>query len=97
MAGHMHNNGYLGRQLYRLFKKQGLVNVGYEIFPLAGTSYAFARQAWSMDDLEREALARKIVIENELKNVQRELEQADADGALFGYCCMILVVGQEAG
>jgi len=97
MADHMHNNGYSGRQLYRLFKKQGLVNVSFEIFPLAGTSYAFGRQVWSMDDVEREALAKKIITEAELKKFQSELEQADAEGVFFGYGCMILVAGQKAG
>jgi len=96
-ADHMHHNGYSGRQLYRLFKKQGLVNVSFEVFPLAVTNYAFARQITTMDNIEREALARNIVTEAELKKYQKELEQADTDGVYFGYACMTLVAGQKAG
>jgi len=94
---HMFHNGYSGRQLYRLFKKQGLDNVTFEVFPLVVTSYAFARQIWTMDRLEREALAKNIVTEVELKEFQMELEQADADGVFFGYGCMTLVAGQKTG
>lgn len=97
MADHMQHNGYSGRQLYRLFKKQGLVNVSFEIFPLAGTNYAFGRQVWNMDNLEKEALANNIITETELETLQREFEQADAEGVFFGYGCMILVAGQKAG
>jgi len=94
---HMYHNGYSGRQLYRQFKKQGLENVSFEVFPLAVTSYAFARQITTMDTIEKEALAENIVTEAELKKYQMELEQADADGVFFSYGCLTLVAGQKAG
>jgi ubiquinone/menaquinone biosynthesis C-methylase UbiE len=96
MADHMFQNGYAGRQLYRLFKKQGFANVFLDVFPLVVTNYAFARQIWSLDSLMIEAIARNVVTEAEVKSFQMELEQADADGVFFGYGCMMLVAGQKA-
>jgi ubiquinone/menaquinone biosynthesis C-methylase UbiE len=94
-ADHMLYNGYSGRQLYRLFKKQGLVNVFFEVFPLVVTNYAFARQIWTMDELEREAVAKNVVTKAEIRKIHAESEQADADGVFFGYGCLTLVAGQK--
>ena len=96
-ADHMFHNGYSGRQLYRLFKKEGFVNISFDVFPVVVTNYHFTRQIWAIDRLEREALARKILTEVELKKFQIELEQADADGNFLAYVCMTLVAGQKAG
>jgi len=89
----MLNNGYAGRQLYRLFKKQGLADVAYEVFPIVFTNYTLAREIWTMDRLEQEALTKKIITENELHRIHADLEQADADGVFFSYGCMIQVAG----
>ncbi|HSG24846.1 MAG TPA: methyltransferase domain-containing protein [Anaerolineales bacterium] len=97
LADHLAHNGYSGRQLYRQFKKQGLVNVSFEVFPLVMTNYAFARQAALMDKTAKEALAKNVITEAELKRYQMDLEQADADGVYFSYGCMMLVAGQKAG
>lgn len=94
-AEHMCNNGFSGRQLYRLFKKQGLGNISFEVFPLVVTNYAFGRQIVGMDKLEQEAITRNIITEEELHRYQTNAEQADADGVYFGSCCMMLVSGQK--
>lgn len=96
-ADHMYNNGYAGRQLYRLFKTQGLKQVTYEVFPLVITNYAFSRQIADMDKLEREALVQGIITEHELRRIQMNLELADANGIFFCYTIMILTAGQKAG
>ena len=93
----MHNNGFSGRQLYRLFKKQGLGNVSFEVFPLTVTNYALSRQIVGMDKLEKEAIAKNIITEDELRRYQTNLEQADTEGVYFSYGCMILVAGQKTG
>lgn len=97
MADHMCDNGYAGRQLYRLFKKQGLVNVSFEVLPLVVTNYTFARKVWSLDKLEMQAVVMNVVTEAEVKKIQMEFEQADANGVFFGYGCLTLVAGQKAG
>ena len=94
-ADRMLLNGYAGRQLYRLFKRQGFIDVSYEVFPTVLTNYILARQVWLLDELEREALAEKIITEDELHRFQTSLEQADADGVFFGYGCMTLVSGHK--
>ena len=94
---HMLNNGYAGRQLYRLFKEQGLRNVSFEVFPMVNTSYAFSRQIILADKLEKEALAKNIITEDELRRFQKDGEQADANGVFFTTCCLMLVCGQKAG
>lgn len=94
---HMLNNGYAGRQLYCLFKEQGLRNVSFEVFPMVNTSYAFSRQIILADKLEKEALAKNIITEDELRRFQEYGERADANGVFFTSCCMMLVSGQKAG
>jgi hypothetical protein len=93
----MLNNGFSGRQLYRLFKKQGLGNVSFEVFPLSVTNYALSRQIIGMDKLEKEAIAKNIITEDELRRYQTDLEQADTEGVYFSHGCMILVTGQKTG
>ncbi|MBW6474712.1 MAG: methyltransferase domain-containing protein [Anaerolineaceae bacterium] len=97
MSDNLYHNGYAGRQLYRLFKKQGLMNVSFDVLPLVVTNYTFARQIWSLDILECQAVEKKVVTEGEVKKIQMAFEQADADGVFFGYGCLTLVAGQKVG
>lgn len=97
IAENMLNNGYSGRQLYRLFREQGLGDVSFEVFPLAFTSYAFVRQIILADKLEEEALAKNIITEDELHRYRTDVEHADANGMFFSSCSMILVSGQKKG
>jgi len=94
-AEYMLNNGFSGRQLYRLFKKQGLGNVSLEVFPIVVTNHALERQIVGTDQLEHEAIAKNIITEEELQRYQANAEQADSDGVYFGTCCMMLVSGQK--
>ena len=43
LAEKLVNNGYSGRQLYRLFKQQGLQNIQVDVFPTVVTHYSEAR------------------------------------------------------
>jgi ubiquinone/menaquinone biosynthesis C-methylase UbiE len=89
------NNGYAGRQLYRLLKQQGLVDVNIEVFSNWSTNYAFARQVTVQPDVERVALAAGIVTEEELRRLHAQYEQADAAGLFFGCANQMLVVGRK--
>jgi ubiquinone/menaquinone biosynthesis C-methylase UbiE len=89
------HNGYSGRRLYRIFKEQGLADVAFELFPLTSTNYALTRLILSLDDKEPQALAAKIVTEDELRRWHESLEQADAEGLFFSYGCMMLVFGRK--
>jgi ubiquinone/menaquinone biosynthesis C-methylase UbiE len=93
---HMANNGYSGRQLYRLFKQQGLVDVSAQMCGVPFTDYAFARQVMIMDRFEREVMASGIVTAQDLDRLHTCWEQANVDGAFFASMSMILVSGRKS-
>ncbi len=89
------NNGYAGRQLYRLFKQQGIVDVQIEVHCNWSTSYAFTREATLLPEVERIALEAGIVTEQEVKRLREQMEQADAEGMFFGCANQMLVAGRK--
>ena len=93
--GHLHN-GYSGRQLYRLFKRQGINDISIEMVPVYLTDYALARQTTVADSLEQEALKAGIVTEDELRRWHADLEKADAEGVFFCSASQMLVAGRKA-
>ncbi len=94
-AEHTLNNGYSGRQLYRLFKQQGLMDVSAQVCGFPITDYALARQIANPDELERKALALGVVTEQDLERLQAYWEQAAADGIFFGSGSLILASGRK--
>ncbi|MHC4192432.1 MAG: methyltransferase domain-containing protein [Planctomycetota bacterium] len=90
------NNGYAGRQLYRLLKRQRLENITVELFPLFSTNYAFTRQGSLLNETEREALASGVITSEELQRWCTSLEKADAEGVFFGSVTQIMVAGRKA-
>jgi ubiquinone/menaquinone biosynthesis C-methylase UbiE len=94
-AEHMVNNGYSGRQLYRLFKQQGLADVSAQVCGFHVTDYALARQVWLLDRVERKALALGVVTVQELDQLRADWERANADGVYFGNGSFILASGYK--
>ncbi len=94
-AEHIMNNGYSGRQLYRLFKQQGLADVSAQVCGLHFTDYALARQMWLMEKVEREALTLGVVTVQELDQLHAYWERANADGVYFGSVHWILASGRK--
>jgi len=94
-AEHMVNNGYVARQLYRLFKQQGLAEVSTQVCGLHFVDYALARQMWLLDEVERKALAMGVVTLRELERLQAYWERADAEGTYFASVHWILVSGRK--
>lgn len=90
---HSLNNGYSGRQLYRLFKQQGLVDISTQMCGVTLTDYPFTRQLVLMDKNEREMLAEGVITVQELDQLHNFWEQANADGDFFASMSMILVSG----
>jgi len=88
------NNGYAGRQLFRLFKRQKLLDISIEMFPLFVTNYALGRQAALLDEVEQEALATGIITDYELKRLHTSLQEADAEGVFFSSVCLVMVAGR---
>ncbi len=89
------NNGYAGRQLYRLFRQAGLQDIRVEAYVNSSTDYAFTRRATLQDEVERIAIAEGLVTEQEVRRLRDELERADAEGAFFSYASQVLVVGRK--
>ena len=89
------NNGYSGRQLYRLFKRQDLQDIAVEMVPAFITKYAMARQIAALDQTEKKALAAGIVTEQELERWHISLERADAKDVFFGRASLVLVGGRK--
>ena len=86
-------NGYAGRQLYRLFKEQGLQDVAVEMFPMAITRYAEGRSV--LDKVEQQALTEGVVTPEELQRWHVMLEEADQAGSFFRYGIALLVAGRR--
>ena len=91
----MFKNGYIGRQLYRLFKQQNLADIEIEIFPLFSTDYVLTRYIALLDKTENEAVATGTITDDELKRWHNNLERANKDDIFFGSVIMILIAGRK--
>lgn len=89
------DNGYAGRQLPRLFKRQQLADIAVEIRPLQFTNYALFRYLTLLDTVERDALAVGLITEEELHRWQQSLEQTEAEGTFFAHVNAVLVAGRN--
>ncbi len=89
------NNGYAGRQLYRLFKRQHFTDITVEIRPVYFTSYVLARYSNNLDVVEHDALVAGLVTEEELQRWRQSLEQAEEAGEFFAHINTILVAGRK--
>ena len=87
-------NAYAGRQLYRLFKDQGLHDVTVEMFPMAITQYAEGRSV--LDKIEQQALTEGVVTLEELQRWHAMLEEAEKAGRFFRYGIALLVAGRRS-
>jgi len=94
-AEHTLNNGYSGRQLYRLFKLQGLSDVFIEPFPILVTSYPFARLLGRLDLNEAEALKLGLLDERQLELWRHAQEAAENAGLFFLSITIMLASGRK--
>jgi ubiquinone/menaquinone biosynthesis C-methylase UbiE len=94
-AEHLLNNGYAGRQLYRLFKQANLAEIAVEAFTIVIKDVEVARGITSMDETLKKALASGVISEDELQRVKASIERARNEGIIFGSFCMILVAGRK--
>lgn len=93
-AERLHANGAAGRQLPRLFRRQGLGDLYVEVFPLLITTYADARELAGLDRLETHALGEGLLTEAELSRWRTNLERADQQGEFFASLNIVLAAGR---
>jgi len=91
---YMHN-GYSGRQLYRQFKGQNLMDISVEMFPNYVLSYAIAQESGIMEKAAQEALAAGVLTDDELRRFHEGLEEADTKELFFASFSMIMVAGRK--
>ncbi len=92
-ADRMRPNGYAGRQLRRLFTRQGLVDLALEVYP---THYFQSTHTPSGGDwVVREAVAAGIITQAEQERWRASVEEADAKNEFFAMVCMVIVAGRK--
>jgi ubiquinone/menaquinone biosynthesis C-methylase UbiE len=89
------HNGYSGRKLYRLFKQQNLTDISFEVFPVATTNYALARQVTQAERIEQEALKAGVITTKELQRLQSGLAQANSEGVYFSSVNLMMLAGRK--
>jgi ubiquinone/menaquinone biosynthesis C-methylase UbiE len=92
---HLVTSGYIGRQLYRLFRRQQFTEIAVELRPIYLTDYALGRYAIHLDVLEADALAANVITKEELHQWRQSLEQAQAQGAFYSHITGVLVAGRN--
>lgn len=89
------NNGYSGRRLYRMFKKQSLIGLVFEANTMFFDSYELLRTIVCFDYVESEALAMGKVTQQEMDCWHKSLAESDREGCFFGSVNGILIVGEK--
>jgi ubiquinone/menaquinone biosynthesis C-methylase UbiE len=90
-----HNNGYAGRQLYRLLKRQQLTNMVIEMVPVYFTDYPLAEKAIGPAEIAQDALLQGVITEEEARRWRASLAQADAEGVFFASIPGVLIAGRK--
>jgi SAM-dependent methyltransferase len=88
-------NGYAGRQLYRLFLEQRIVDMAIEMVPLFVTDYGTARQVLPLAAAEAAARSAGLVSADELARWHRALEAADEEHLFMGGANVVIVAGRK--
>jgi hypothetical protein len=91
----MFKNGYIGRQLYRLFKEENLADIVVTIFPIFSTDYMLTRYIALLDKIENEAISTGIITDEELKHWHNNLERLNNEGIFFSSITMVLIAGRK--
>ncbi len=92
---HLVANGYVGRQLYGLFRRQQFTDIAVELRPIYLRDYAMGRYSCHLEVLEADALAAHVITEQELHRWRQSLERAQADGAFYSHVMGVLVAGRK--
>jgi ubiquinone/menaquinone biosynthesis C-methylase UbiE len=89
------NNGYSGRQLYRLFRQCHLNDIDIDMFPLHTTDYTLARYIAGLDETEQRAAEQGFISRTELDNWHRDLDDAADGDTFFASVSVVVVAGRK--
>jgi hypothetical protein len=87
--------GYVGRQLYGLFRRQQFTDISVELRSIYVTDYALGRYGYHLEVLEGEALAAGVISEEEVLRWRQSLERAQDEGAFYSHVIGVLVAGRK--
>ena len=92
-AEQLRPNGYAGRQLRRLFMRQGLVEITVEVIPIhvLQSTQAPLGGEW----VHRAAVEAGIITQAEQEQWRASVEQADANNEFFATTSMIMIAGRK--
>lgn len=90
-VGRLHN-GFAGRQLYRLFRQQGLTGISVELFD---TLIDYSSLSYLLGRSEQLALASGAVTPDELRRWRFSLARAQEQGCFFAHLGMVAVAGRK--
>ena len=88
------NNGYSGRRLAQLFRRQGLSDISLEVLAYQLTDYALGREVIVLDHRETEALTAGVITPDELNRWHADLEQLEREESFFASFNLVLAVGR---
>jgi SAM-dependent methyltransferase len=94
-ADHLARHGYIGRQLYRIFRQRGLEELEIRIISIPLTNLPLARRFLVLDDTEDQATSQGVLTTDELHRWRVALEQSSAEGTFFANCVGVLVAGRK--
>ncbi|MCP5419669.1 MAG: methyltransferase domain-containing protein [Gammaproteobacteria bacterium] len=95
-AEHLSRNGFAGRQLYRLFKTCGLVDITVELWPVHVLGdVALVKYLTKLDEIEQGALKANLITPEELERWREGLARSENDGTFFASLVMVLVAGRK--
>lgn len=88
-------NGYAGRQLYRLFRRQQLTQIELEVVHVYLTDLALADHLLGLTHLTATAVEQAVITEAEARCWQASLANAAAAGQFFATLSGILIAGRK--
>ena len=93
LAEQLRPNGYAGRQFWRLFRRQGLVELTVEVLPVhyLQSTYSPIGGEW----VHRQAVEAGIITQAEQERWRAGVEQADANNEFFATSSMVMVAGRK--
>lgn len=91
------NNGYSGRQLAHLFRRQGLSDISLEVLAYQITDYALGREVIVLDRRETEALTADVITQDELNRWHADLERLEREESFFASFNLVLAAGRVQG